>query len=287
MRSYQLLCCNRTTTVGWFEDVTDTCRMIAIGDKSKATYRSGRTLSSSFVGNGEQKTLVFGPARISIWKLLVTITVSLMAISTPALAQDRDEASAIGETAVVGKLDAAKVIRYREICRQEDYICDDFIFEVQPEFANAIIYILDGINSQKKYAKNLSKKHRSLDEIVHWILIALGVLLTVVTTFSSKYPKYNFGVGKYRIPLPILPIFLSAIVSAVTSVSAYYKFDEYRKLNYGIAVAISELQSEIHFRLLMVDKDPQKITEKTIFEWRDRMDAIFNRYAEMEKAGSN
>ena len=160
-----------------------------------------------------------------------------------------------------------------------DYVCNEFIYYIEPDLADGIVYILNDINSQKKYAKNLYREQYYLDQIINIILIVLGIALTISTAFASKFPDFKW----FKIPLTMIPVILSAFVSAATSMKAYYKFDEYRTLNYGVAFTLSEIQSEIHFRLLTLSND-QPIEPETVDDWRKRVDAVIQRYWNQETA---
>jgi hypothetical protein len=98
---------------------------------------------------------------------------------------------------------------------------------------------LEQIDNRKSYAEQVSTNYYVRDEAVQWIIVILSL--------STKlYPKLTLG----RVDFAIALIILSAMIAAVTSIHAYYQFDEYRRLSQNMADDSAELQEDIHFLLL-------------------------------------
>jgi hypothetical protein len=81
----------------------------------------------------------------------------------------------------------------------------------------------------------------------------------------------------------MIPIGLAALSAAVTSISVYYEFDDYRRLNQTVAYDLAELKSDIHFAVFRhaasrERSDTSRIDEDAINEWHERLDAILQRY---------
>jgi hypothetical protein len=82
----------------------------------------------------------------------------------------------------------------------------------------------------------------------------------------------------------VAPIILSALIAAVTSINAYYQFDEYRRLSQNMADDLVELERDIHFLVLRhaAGRGQQLVDEDTINQWHDRLRTILQRYSQRE-----
>ena len=95
--------------------------------------------------------------------------------------------------------------------------------------------------------------------------------------------KINHKVSHFA----LIRIILVALISAVTSITAYYQFDEYQRLGENLADDLTELGSDINFGLLRhVAGNPgdraTEVNEETINEWHERLKTIMQRYSGRE-----
>jgi uncharacterized protein YwgA len=77
------------------------------------------------------------------------------------------------------------------------------------------------------------------------------------------------------------------MIAAVTSINAYYQFDEYGRLSQNLTDDLTELEADIHFGLLRHVAARQgdrsaEVDEETINEWHERLKAIMERYSARE-----
>jgi cytochrome b subunit of formate dehydrogenase len=125
-----------------------------------------------------------------------------------------------------------------EICdkaenREEEgeYPCDEFIEANIEDHADAVRWLLDEIKNHEDDSVQSSNALYTRDQIVQWTLVALAFMLTITTTITQAYPKLKIR----KIDLAMVPIALAAFSAAVTSLSVYYQFDDYRRLNQTVA----------------------------------------------------
>jgi hypothetical protein len=117
---------------------------------------------------------------------------------------------------------------------------------------------------------------------VQWILVTLAFMITIAASITKGYPELVI----WKIDFAMIPIVLGALSAAVTSVSVYYQFDVYRKLNQTVAYDLEELERNIHFAIFRHaasrDRDTGKIDQEAINEWLERFETIMQRYLERE-----
>lgn len=158
--------------------------------------------------------------------------------------------------------------------------CEQYIDANVKNHADTVKWMLDRIHSWKHYAQQVSDSYYGSEERTQWIIVILSLLTTISAAITKLYPKLNVG----GVDFAIAPIVLSAMIAAVTSIGAYYKFDEYRGLSQSMADDLAELQSDIHFLVLRhVASQPQEyVNEDTINEWHERLKTIIQRYSQRE-----
>jgi hypothetical protein len=77
------------------------------------------------------------------------------------------------------------------------------------------------------------------------------------------------------------------LIAAVTSINAYYQFDEYRRLGQNLADDLTELEADINFGLFRHaaerrENPSAELDEAMINEWHDRLKTIMQRYSARE-----
>ena len=118
---------------------------------------------------------------------------------------------------------------------------------------------------------------------MQWILVALAFMITVATAITKSYPEWKIG----KIDFALIPVVLASLSAAVTSISVYYQFGEYMRLNENVWYDLSELKSDVHFAVFRHVEggkrdDRSKINEDTLNAWHDRLEEIMQRYFERE-----
>jgi hypothetical protein len=159
-------------------------------------------------------------------------------------------------------------------------LCDEYIDGNIRQHADAIKWILGRITSWKDYSQGVSNFYYSREEIVQWIIVVLSLFMTIAAALAKLYPKLVIR----QMDFAITPIALSALIAAVTSINAYYKFDEYRRLSQSMADDLAELESDIHFLVLrhVASQQQQHVNEDTVAEWHERLKTIMQRYSQRE-----
>ena len=183
--------------------------------------------------------------------------------------------------------DGTTLDRSLEICdkaenREEEgeYPCDEFIEANIEDHADAVRWLLDEIKNHEDDSVQSSNALYTRDQIVQWTLVALAFMLTITTTITQAYPKLKIR----KIDFAMVPIALAAFSAAVTSLSVYYQFDDYRRLNQTVAYDLAELKSDIHFAVFRhaaasrERAEAGKINQDAINEWHERLDTILQRY---------
>ncbi len=74
------------------------------------------------------------------------------------------------------------------------------------------------------------------------------------------------------------------MIAAVTSINAYYQFDEYRRLSQNMAEDLTELEADIHFLVLrhVSSQGKDQVNQDTINDWHERLRTILQRYSQRE-----
>jgi len=105
-----------------------------------------------------------------------------------------------------------------------------------------------------------------------------------LTTISAAITKLYLKLNIRNVDFAIAPIVLSAMIAAVTSINAYYQFDEYRRLSQNMVDDLTELQADIHYLVLRHVSSQQKnqVNEDTINDWHERLKTIMQRYSQRE-----
>jgi hypothetical protein len=190
--------------------------------------------------------------------------------------------------------EAADVAATLAICKGDETVSDDedenqfqpceqYIDANTEESADILKWMIEEIEDRKNHALQAANGFLVRDEIVQWILVILSLLTTISTAITKGYPKLNIR----GLDFAIVPIILSSLIAAVTSINAYYQFDEYRRLGQNQADDLTELQTDINFGLLRHAAERQQnpsaeLDEEMINEWQDRLRTIMQRYSARE-----
>ena len=174
------------------------------------------------------------------------------------------------------------------VCENDEEGGDDEEFEPCEEYLDANIksdadtvkWMLEQIKDRKTYAEQVSTVYYGRDEVVQWIIVILSLLTTISAAITKLYPKLTMR----GIDFAIAPIVLSAMIAAVTSINAYYQFDEYRRLSQNMAEDLTELEADIHFPVLrhVSSQGKDQVNEDTINDWHERLRTILQRYSQRE-----
>jgi hypothetical protein len=124
--------------------------------------------------------------------------------------------------------------------------CEQYIDANIANSADPIKWMIEEIDHRKDHAREVTNTFLVRDEIVQWILVILSLLTAISTAIAKGYPKLNIR----GIDFALAAIVLFSMVAAVTSISAYYQFDEYRRVSQNLADDLTELETDIHFGLL-------------------------------------
>jgi hypothetical protein len=190
--------------------------------------------------------------------------------------------------------EAADVAATLAICKDQETVseeedenqfqpCEQYIDANTEESADTLKWMIEEIEDRKNHALAVTNAFLVRDEIVQWILVILSLLTTVSTAITKGYPKLNIR----GLDFAIVPIILSSLIAAVTSINAYYQFDEYRRLGQNLADDLAELETDINFGLLRHAAERQEnpsteLDEEMINEWHDRLKTIMQRYSARE-----
>jgi uncharacterized membrane protein (DUF485 family) len=174
------------------------------------------------------------------------------------------------------------------VCEDDEEEGDDEEFEPCEEYLDANIksdadtvkWMLEQIKDRKTYAEQISTVYYGRDEIVQWIIVILSLLTTISAAITKLYPKLTMR----GIDFAIAPIVLSSMIAAVTSINAYYQFDEYRRLSQNMAEDLTELEADIHFLVLrhVSSQGKDQVNQDTINDWHERLRTILQRYSQRE-----
>lgn len=215
----------------------------------------------------------------------IIITISIIAYC-PSLAESINTSE---ETENKNQSELCKTIKNNEII--ENIICDQYIIDVLgSNISQPVIWLLEGLDRQINGAKDRFQSALGNRTIIQMIVIFAGLVTTISTAIAKSYPNRSF----MRIDLSLLPIILSALVTALTSVEAYFRYAENAKRHDDVINALSELSSEIQFTIVMGASERNKepidrrfqIDEDVLAEWYKEAQAIMKSYAEERKFGS-
>jgi hypothetical protein len=163
-----------------------------------------------------------------------------------------------------------------------DHPCSRYIDANIENHPDTIKWLLGVIEDRGSSSTQASSTLYRRDQIVQWILVALAFMITIAASITKGYPKLMI----WKVDFAIIPIILGALSAAVTSVSVYYQFDVYRKLNQTVAYDLEELELDIHFAIFRHaasrDRGTGKIDQEAINEWLERFETIMQRYLERE-----
>jgi hypothetical protein len=180
--------------------------------------------------------------------------------------------------------DASLAICDEEASGEEGvYPCDRFLYANIEDDADTVKWLLEQIKSREDHSMQTSNTLYARDQMIQWSLVVLALILTVATAITKAYPKLKVG----SIDFAMIPIALAALSAAVTSLSVYYEFDEYRRLNQAAAYDLAELKSDINFAVFrhaasQGRAETRKIDEHAINEWHERFNTIMQRYLARE-----
>ena len=185
--------------------------------------------------------------------------------------------------------DAAILDASLEICDNEEYgdrytvhPCDRYIDANIENHADTIKWLLQVIQDRESSSKQASDALYARDQIVQWTLVVLAFMTTIAAAITKGHPELKI----YKIDFAIIPIILAASSAAVTSLSVYYQFDQYRIVNQSVAYDLEELEVDIHFAIFRHassrDREAGKIDENAINGWLERFETIMQRYVERE-----
>ena len=158
--------------------------------------------------------------------------------------------------------------------------CEDYIDGNIEGHADTIKWILGRIESWKSYSQYVSDSHYARSEIVQWIIVMLSFLTTIAAAITKLYPKLSIR----GMDFAVAPIVLSAMIAAVTSINAFYQFDESRRLSQNLADDLEELETDIHFRVLrhVASRRQEQVDDATVNDWHERLKSIMQRYSQRE-----
>jgi hypothetical protein len=171
------------------------------------------------------------------------------------------------------------------ICGKEEesvYPCDQYIDAHIEDNANTVKWLLEEIKDREGDSTQASTALYTRDQVVQWTLVVLAFVLTIATTITKAYPKLKIK----QLDFAMIPVALAALSAAVTSLSVYYEFDQYRRLNQTVAYDLAVLKSDIHFAIFRHaasrPDETVRIDEDAINEWHERFDTIMQRYLARE-----
>lgn len=161
--------------------------------------------------------------------------------------------------------------------------CDEYIDGNTRGNAETIKWMLEEIDDRKNYAQDVGRNYDVRDQTIQLVLIILSLLTTISAAITKVYPKLYIK----RLDFAIVPIILSAMMGAVTSINAYYQFDEYRRLSQNLADDLTELETDINFGVLrhvasQRGESASRVDENTVNEWHERLITIMQRYSTRE-----
>jgi hypothetical protein len=163
-----------------------------------------------------------------------------------------------------------------------DHPCNRYIDANIENHADTIKWLLGTIEDREISSTQATSTLYRRDQTVQWILVALAFMITIAASITKGYPELVI----WKIDFAMIPIVLGALSAAVTSVSVYYQFDVYRKLNQTVAYDLEELERNIHFAIFRHaasrGRDTGKIDQEAINEWLERFETIMQRYLERE-----
>jgi hypothetical protein len=158
--------------------------------------------------------------------------------------------------------------------------CEQYIDANIRDNADTVKWMLEQIENRKSYAQQVSISYYARDEIVQWIIVILSLLTTISAAITKLYPKLSVR----GVDFALAPIILSSMIAAVTSIAAYYQYDEYRRLSQNMADDLAELEADMHFLVLrhVAGQQEGQVNEDTINDWHERLRTIMQRYSQHE-----
>jgi hypothetical protein len=203
----------------------------------------------------------------------------LLCVFVPAAlhAQTDTEAEAVATSLAICKDDQAA----GDDDDEDEYEpCEQYIDANIKNNADTVKWMLEQIDNRKTYAQQVSTDYYSRDEIIQWIIVVLSLFTTISAAITKLYPKLAYR----GIDFAVAPIILASMIAAVTSINAYYQFDEYRRLSQNMADDLAELEEDIHFLLLRhaASERGEQVNEDTINDWHERLRTIMQRYSQRE-----
>lgn len=202
---------------------------------------------------------------------------TLLYVLVPAELHAQTEAEAVATSLAICKGDETA----GDKDSKSQYLpCELYIDAHTKHNSDTVKWMLEQIDNRKSYAEQVSANYDARDEVVQWIVVMLSLFTTISAALTKLYPKLTIG----KIDFAVTPIILSAMIAAVTSIQAYYQFDEYRRLSQNMVDDLAELEEEIHFMLLRhaASEQTEHVNEDTINDWHDRLKTIMQRYSQRE-----
>jgi hypothetical protein len=109
--------------------------------------------------------------------------------------------------------------------------CEDYLDANIESDADTVKWMLEQIKGRKAYAEQVSAIYYGRHEVNDNPLRVLSLLTTISAAITNLYPKLSIR----GMDFALAPMVLSSLIAAVTSINAYYQFDEYRRLSQNMA----------------------------------------------------
>ena len=121
-------------------------------------------------------------------------------------------------------------------------------------------YLWELIDKYHKYFSLKDKIYRRIVRVLKVTLLILAMLSTVVLGLSQIIP-INFQV--------IIGLIISALITFITAISAYFNFEEYWMRNITIHIKLNILRDNFIF-----DLNVDNLTPQVLNDYKDKMEKI-------------
>lgn len=156
------------------------------------------------------------------------------------------------------------------------HVCDAFVEKQYGPLASQINHIRAGVDAQKEVVGNRAQRAARWLAIAQVVVVVLGGLITIGAAWAA-------AAEPVALPLKAANIVLPAVLTAVTSLVAFFDYSGVYVAESRASMAIRELQSDIEFTLITgcagrrVESEAGRsraIDLDTVVEWQSRLSTI-------------
>ena len=187
--------------------------------------------------------------------------------------------TAIGSPSMATETEATP--RLTDLCPKQTKgsisVCHEFIEARYVKQADVLVALHTAIDAHKDKARSQHSHTREWTLTIQVALIGLGFLTTMFAAVARTYRDEKYI---YRNLLGLLPIISSALITLVSGFQTVYQFDARQEAHRAVADDLALLQSDMHYRLLVVatGNPSPEIKQNLVDGWKLRLDDVLERY---------